>query len=341
MSSAARLCIVCFGRRGRSCRDLIDAYTAISRSAVVHGGVAPENIGTPATNKTAFPMPNLFDIDCELEYDVAQQTVFVFNLAVPDDARQRVIAESMTVTPAAQQDDFRDPAGINRFVRIDAPPGPMSIRYRASIEIDPPPVHPDAPQIPVATLPGPLLTYLRASRYCEADRLFPLALAEFGHLPADYARVQSICRWIRENIEYRIGTSTPTTTAQDVLDNRAGVCRDFAHLAIAFCRALNIPARFVTAYAVYREPPPDFHAVFEAYLGDRWYLFDPTELSQLHQMVRIGAGIDASAVPFATFFGAARLRRLAPLIEPTRIKPRSEDELASLQAPDAGILLAA
>jgi transglutaminase-like putative cysteine protease len=286
-------------------------------------------------------MPKIFDIDCELEYDVAQQTVFVFNVAVPDDAHQRVIAESVTVTPEAPQDDFRDPAGINRFVRIDAPPGPISIRYRASVEIEPPAVNPAAAQIPVASLPGPILTYLRASRYCEADHLFPLALQEFGHLPQDYARVQAICRWIRANIEYRIGTSTPTTSALDVLNNKAGVCRDFAHLAIAFCRALNIPARFVTAYAVYEEPPPDFHAVFEAYLGDRWYLFDPTELAHLHAMVRIGAGIDASAVPFATFFGAARLRRLAPLIEPARVRATSEEELASLQAPDAGILLAA
>jgi len=286
-------------------------------------------------------MPKIFDIDCELEYDVAQQTVFVFNVAVPDDAHQRVIAESVIVTPEAPQDDFRDPAGINRFVRIDAPPGPISIRYRASVEIEPPAVNLAAAQIPVASLPGPILTYLRASRYCEADQLFPLALQEFGHVPQDYARVESICRWIRANIEYRIGTSTPTTSALDVLNNKAGVCRDFAHLAIAFCRALNIPARFVTAYAVYEEPPPDFHAVFEAYLGDRWYLFDPTELSHLHEMVRIGAGIDASAVPFATFFGAARLRRLAPLIEPARVKATSEEELASLQAPDAGILLAA
>ena len=285
-------------------------------------------------------MPKIFDIDCELEYDVAQQTVFVFNVAVPDDAHQRVIAESVTVTPEAPYDDFRDPAGINRFVRIDAPPGPISIRYRASVEIEPPAVNRAAAQIAVASLPGPILTYLRASRYCEADQLFPLALQEFGHLPQDYARVEAICQWIRANIEYRIGTSTPTTSALDVLNNKAGVCRDFAPQASAFCRALNIPAPFGTADAGYEEPP-DFHAVFEAYLGDRWYLFDPTELSHLHEMVRIGAGIDASAVPFATFFGAARLRRLAPLIEPARVKATSEEELASLQAPDAGILLAA
>ena len=176
-----------------------------------------------------------------------------------------------------------------------------------------------------------------ASKYCEADLLFALACREFGRLAPGYRRVQSVCQWIRDNIAYQIGTSSPLTTARDVLANRAGVCRDFAHLAVAFCRALNIPARFVTGYARYADPPPDFHAVFEAYLGDRWYLFDPTRLSPLDEIVRIGTGRDAAEVAFATFFGAARMRRLAPLIEPA--EPGTE--LVSLQSPAAGILLAA
>ena len=283
----------------------------------------------------------IYDIDCELEYDVGAQTVFVFNLAVPDTPRQRVVAESIAIAPDAPSDEFRDPARDNRFVRIDAPPGPLSIRYRASVEIDRPAVHPAAQQLPVAQLPGSTLAFLRPSRYCESDQLFQLAVSEFGGLPQDYARVQTICEWIRNNIAYRIGSSTPATTAIDVLRNKAGVCRDFAHLAIALCRALNIPARFVTAYARYREPPPDFHAVFEAYLRDRWYLFDPTELSELDEIVRIGVGIDASEVAFATFFGAAALRRLAPLIEPAEEKAQSEEDLASLQQPDSGIVLTA
>ena len=286
-------------------------------------------------------MPKLFHIDCELDYDVAQQTVFVFNVAVPDDSNQRVITEAICVTPDAPLDEFRDPSGENRYARIDAPPGPLTLSYRAAVQIELPPVNVHAQQLPVAALPGPLLTYLRASRYCESDHLFPLAASEFGHLPPDYTRVQAICEWIRSNIAYQIGTSTPTTSAQDVLNNKAGVCRDFAHLAIAFCRALNIPARFVTAYARYAEPPPDFHAVFEAYLGDRWYLFDPTQLAQLDEMVRIGTGMDASEVPFATFFGAPRMRRLSPLIEPASCHPAVNGHLASLQRPDSGILLAA
>ena len=286
-------------------------------------------------------MPKLFNIDCELDYEVAQQTVFVFNVAVPDDVNQRVITEAFRVTPDAPLDEFRDPAGENRYARIDAPPGPLTFSYRAAVEIELPPVNIHAQQLPVGALPGPVLTYLRPSRFCESDHLFAVAAGEFGHLPQDYTRVQAICEWIRSNIAYQIGTSTPTTTAQDVLNNKAGVCRDFAHLGIAFCRALNIPARFVTAYARYAEPPPDFHAVFEAYLGDRWYLFDPTELAKLDEMVRIGTGIDASEVPFATFFGLPRMRRLSPLIEPSRGLPAADAQPASLQTPDSGILLAA
>ena len=127
---------------------------------------------------------------------------------------------------------------------------------------------------------------------------------------------------------------------RDALATNAGVCRDFAHIAIAFCRAMNIPARLVTGYAKYADPPPDFHAVFEVYLDGAWHLFDPTELSPVADLVRIGTGRDASEVAFATFFGAARLRYLSPLVE------RAGDwhpahSLVPLQQPGAGILLAA
>jgi transglutaminase-like putative cysteine protease len=148
--------------------------------------------------------------------------------------------------------------------------------------------------------------------------------------------VLAICQWVRENIDYQEGSSTLTSGAHEILANRAGVCRDFAHVSIAFCRALNIPARFVTAYTKYRDPPQDFHAVVEAYLGDRWYLFDPTGLAEVSDLVRIGTGRDASEVPFAAFFGSARLRRLSPLVEPAM----GPETLVSLQSPGAGILLA-
>jgi transglutaminase-like putative cysteine protease len=278
-----------------------------------------------------------FHIDSQLDYDVLQQTLFVFNLQVPNTGTQRIRAEAVTTQPSLDFDEFADAVGANRFVRVNVPPGPFSVRYQATVDLDPPVVDELAPEIPLAEVPGDVLPYVMASKYCEADLLFALACREFGRLAPGYRRVQSVCQWIRDNIAYQIGTSSPLTTARDVLANRAGVCRDFAHLAVAFCRALNIPARFVTGYARYADPPPDFHAVFEAYLGDRWYLFDPTRLSPLDEIVRIGTGRDAAEVAFATFFGAARMRRLAPLIEPA--EPGTE--LVSLQSPAAGILLAA
>ena len=278
-----------------------------------------------------------FHIDSQLDYDVLQQTLFVFNLPVPNTGTQRIRAEAVTTQPSLDFDEFADAVGANRFVRVNVPPGLFSVRYQATVDLDPPAVDELAPEIPLAEVPGAVLPYVMASKYCEADLLFALACREFGRLAPGYRRVQSVCQWIRDNIAYQIGPSSPLTTARDVLANRAGVCRDFAHLAVAFCRALNIPARFVTGYARYADPPPDFHAVFEAYLGDRWYLFDPTRLSPLDEIVRIGTGRDAAEVAFATFFGAARMRRLAPLIEPA--EPGTE--LVSLQSPAAGILLAA
>jgi transglutaminase-like putative cysteine protease len=283
------------------------------------------------------PGMKTFHIDCEIEYDVLQQTLFVFNLGVPTTSRQVVRAESVTSEPGVSIDEFADAGQVNRFFRLDVPPGRLSIRYLATVDLEQPEVNLDAPETPLAQLPGEMLQYVLASKYCEADLLFPLACREFGQLSPGYARVQAICQWIRDHIAYQVGTSSPLTTARDVLASHAGVCRDFSHLAVALCRALNIPARFVTGYARYTDPPPDFHAVFEAYLGDRWYLFDPTELSPLDEIVRIGTGRDAADVAFATFFGAARTRRLSPLID----FATAGTTLVTLQTPGAGILLAA
>lgn len=278
-----------------------------------------------------------FHIDCELEYDVLQQTLFLFNIAVPSGPGQRVRCESITPHPPAAYDEFTDATGLNRFLRVDVGAGRFSMRYLASVDLDAPPLDPEADRVPLAALPSDVIPYLLASRYCETDALFALACDEFGTISPGYAQVQAVCAWIRANIAYRVGTSSPATTARDVLANRAGVCRDFAHLAVALCRALNIPARFVTGYTKYLEPPQDFHAVFEAYLGGLWQRFDPTELAPVDSIVRIGTGRDAGEVAFATFFGSARLRRLSPLIEPASVG----GGLARLQTPTSGVLLAA
>ena len=278
-----------------------------------------------------------FSIDCELEYDVLQQTLFLFNIAVPPASGQRVRCESIMLEPVGQFDEFCDATGANRLLRVNVDPGHFSVRYLAGIDLDAPSIDPSADRTPLAVLPPDVIPYVLASRYCDAEALFALACEEFGNIAPGYAQVDAVCRWIRANIEYRIGTSSPTTTARDVVANRAGVCRDFAHLAIALCRALNIPARFVTGYTRYEDPPQDFHAVFEAYLGERWQLFDPTELAPIDSIVRIGTGRDAGDVAFATLFGSARLRRLSPLVEPSN----DAAQLVRLQTPTSGVLLAA
>jgi transglutaminase-like putative cysteine protease len=277
-----------------------------------------------------------FHIDCELDYDVTQRTLFVFNLGIAATPTQRIIAETVSTSSDTAIDEFSDEAGHNRFFRIEVAPGQFNIRYLATVEVQTVAADSFAPEIPLARMPGANLAYLQSSRYCEVEAIFSFACRKFANLPTGYQRVLAICRWVKENLDYQEGSSTLTSGAREILANRAGVCRDFAHVSIAFCRALNIPARFVTAYTKYQEPPQDFHAVMEAFLGDRWYLFDPTGLAEVSDLVRIGTGRDASEVPFATFFGSARLRRLSPLVEPAS----GPGTLVSLQTADAGILLA-
>jgi transglutaminase-like putative cysteine protease len=152
------------------------------------------------------------------------------------------------------------------------------------------------------------------TRYCESDLLGHAAQKLFGALPPGHARVQAIVDWIHENVDYQLGSSQATTTAMEVFVQRAGVCRDFAHLGVTFCRALNIPARLVVGYARFDAPPPDFHAVFEAFLGGRWVLFDATKMSPLDEMIRIATGRDAKDVAFATIFGPVSMISMNPVI---------------------------
>jgi transglutaminase-like putative cysteine protease len=152
------------------------------------------------------------------------------------------------------------------------------------------------------------------SPYCESDKLVRLAQHEFGKLQHGFSRVTAICNWIHDNVEYLQGSSNPLTSAYDTATERAGVCRDFAHLAIAFCRAVLIPARFVAGYA-YALQPPDFHAYFEAYLNGAWYIFDSTRLTPQTGLIRVGSGHDAADTSFATIFGPATFSSLTVMME--------------------------
>ncbi len=260
------------------------------------------------------PHGHTFEIDCQLSYQVNGPSDFLFQIHAMNGMDQQVLSESLVVMPNLPLHVYADPTIGHRFLRLHADAGPLSLHYQARVRRTPVPVDPNAAEVPIAQLPDELLHNLNPTRYCESDHLGQAAQKIFAGLPHGYARVQAVVDWIHANIEYRVGSSQATTTARDVFVNRAGVCRDFAHLGVTFCRALNIPARLVVGYADFDEPPPDFHAVFEAYLGGRWVMFDATHMSPVDEMVRIATGRDAKDVAFATIFGPASMTAMSPLI---------------------------
>jgi len=269
---------------------------------------------TQRTTLPDAPLAQSFDIDCHLDYEVRGPTDFVFQIHAHNGMDQQVQSESLVITPNLPWHVYADPGIGHRFMRLHVDSGPLTLRYRARVQRTVQPLDPQAPELPIAELPDDLLHNLNPTRYCESDELSQVTQQMFGQLPRGLSRVQAIVEWIHRNIAYQVGTSNATTTARDVLASRAGVCRDFAHLGVTFCRALNIPARLVVGYSSFDEPPPDFHAVFEVWLGGQWVLFDATGLAPLDELVRIAMGRDAKDVAFATIFGPAVMTRLSPLI---------------------------
>lgn len=260
------------------------------------------------------PVTQTFDIDCTLAYEVRGPTDFVFQIHAHSGMDQRVLSESLVITPDLPQHVYADPTIGHRFLRLHVDSGPVRLHYQARVQRTVQPLDPQAQELPIADLPDDLLHNLNPTRYCESDHLSGATQAMFGQLPRGLSRVLAIVEWIHQNITYQIGTSNAMTTARDVLANRTGVCRDFAHLGVTFCRALNIPARLVVGYAQFDEPPPDFHAMFEAYLGGRWFMFDATHMSPIDDLVRVATGRDAKDVAFATIYGPATMLEMAPLI---------------------------
>lgn len=246
-------------------------------------------------------------VSCELTYEVMQPSDFVFNFCAAANDQQIVSNEVLTTQPQIPISVVQI-LGSQRH-RLHVEPGQLVVQYSADVELRK--VIDDAPSMAENTygeLPPETLPYLNPSRYCESDRLLAFAANEFGSSTPGYERVKQISDWAFEHLAYQLGTTDSSTTACDVLLSRAGVCRDFAHVGIAICRALGIPARYVSGYAVDLQPP-DFHGFFEAYLGHRWFLFDPTRLAQVNGLVRIASGHDAADTPFATIVGNASLQQ--------------------------------
>ena len=244
----------------------------------------------------------------ELAYQVADAGCdFVFNIHAAQTRQQVVVYETLGISQVLQPDIYTDAVSHNRYLRFHAAPGPLTVSYAATVDVHHYRELPDnLSEIGVLQLPGQVLPYLYPSRYCQSDRLHRLAVKEFGHLRQGYSRVQAIRDWVNQRVTFTPNSSTGTTTAVDTLIDEAGVCRDFAHLMIALCRAVNIPARFVSGIDYGADPalgPTDFHAYVEVYVGHRWYLFDPSGTAIPMGFVRFATGRDAASAAFATMFG--------------------------------------
>ncbi len=246
-----------------------------------------------------------FNIFSELSYEVLSPTTFIFNIQAARTASQIILEESLHITPAIPYEEFVLNNGEARFLKMEVTrEAAFTISYAALASVKYRIVEESElfNSIPIVQLSSEVLPFLFPSRHCQSDKLRKLAIKEFGYLVNDYDKVQAINDWIFYNTDYITGTTDSGTSAYDTLIQRQGVCKDFAHLGIALCRALDIPARYFTGYACNLNPP-DFHACFEAYISGQWLFFDPTKLVPLNGLVKIATSKDAGDAAVASFFG--------------------------------------
>lgn len=263
------------------------------------------------------------ELQVDLNYQVdGYGADFLFNVHAAHTPSQVIANERLTLSQDIEAPLYTEPATGNRCMRLHALPGELALSYTATVDLthhfaDPKTIL----EVPVSELPPDVIGYLFPSRYCQSDRLLRLAANEFGGLTQNYSRVQAIRDWVHQHVAFTSNSTNANTSAVDTLVERVGVCRDFAHLMIALCRAVNVPARFATGTDYGSDPglgPPDFHAYVEVYLGDRWYIFDPSSLAIPMGLVRFGTGRDAADVAFATIFG--NVQSGAPLIRAVAVE---------------------
>ncbi len=237
-------------------------------------------------------------IKAELVYSFADATQIIANLEASHTSDQVILSESLDIEPPVRMLSDKTSYG-DRRIRASLS-GEVTIRYQAIVENKLRQLLPQAGRQHVwSELPGDVLPFLLPSRFCPSDKFMRFAQREFGAAGDGAARVMAILEWIYRNVDYVSGVSNAETTAERTFVDRAGVCRDFTHLGITLARALGIPARAVSAYALELDPP-DFHAIFEVYIENGWWLIDPTRLAPIEGIVRIGSGRDASDIAFLT-----------------------------------------
>lgn len=256
----------------------------------------------------------LVRVGCSLVYESAHTVPLLLNLKPRMTPRQSLQQERLTLGENLPSEEFEDSHG-NIVYRLLLQPGRNEIQHDALVWV---PSLADnqeftqADPVPVDRLPPSLLRYTLPSRYCDSDKLLDFAWQHFGHVPHGRERVQAICDWIHTNIEYRFGSGSPHISAWDIVQRGYGVCRDFAHTAVALCRALNLPARYVTGHLPdigFEDPgtPMDFHAYFEVYLGEHWHTYDARFNIPRIGRIKVSCGGDAVDGAFSTVYGAANL----------------------------------
>lgn len=241
---------------------------------------------------------------CSITFDVSMATPFILMLRPRSGIQQWVARESYTFKPSVSAIEYTDNYG-NLCQRLVAPPGEFTIRTSADIltqdGID---VRPGAPFEEVQNLPDEVLTYLLPTRYCESDKFIDLGREIVADAAPGYDQVAAIEAWIRSNIRFNPDSTHFQLSAVEVNEQREGVCRELAHMGIALCRGLCIPARMVVGY-LHQLEPMDFHAWFEAYVGGRWYTFDATQARPTGGRVTVAYGRDAADVAIFNQFGPA------------------------------------
>ncbi len=248
--------------------------------------------------------PIRFRVSSRIDYTLRSQVTVLFNVRAQSSPAQKILSEKFVTTPGFDDEIVTSPSEPNRFDRLlIRDTDKLTVDYEAEVEVSLHYLNPEYLRaVPPAQMDANHLPYLLPSRYCQSDQLARFAWQKFGRYTDAYDQVTAIVDWIHDNIEYVRGSSSSVTSAYDTVTQCAGVCRDFAHLGVALCRALTLPARYLSCYA-YKLEPPDFHACFEVFIGGHWVLFDATRLASPNGLVLVGSGRDAADVSVCTAFG--------------------------------------
>lgn len=272
--------------------------------------------GSPAQAAPASPnLDLLVRCGCHMSYYVQSSAPMFLTLKPRQSPAQYIYTERLAFEPRHGVTEYEDAHG-NIVFRFTLAQGINTVRYDSLVWVPSQIENSEGfgPPVPVEQLPDHVMRYTLPSRYCDSDKLLDFAFQQFGQVPHGAERVQAICDWVHTNIEYRQFSGSPVTAASDVVAQRFGVCRDFAHTAIALCRTFNIPSRYVSGYVsdiAFQDSgtPMDFHAYFEVYLGGRWYTFDARFNQPRIGRIKIAHGLDAVDGAFATIYGAAQWQR--------------------------------